>query len=87
MWNLINDCGKQLTVNTTVRERVDNSFLVYKIIEVEFDQYKLELINRDNMPVEEKLHNILDCSQLLQYHFEVQEHELVHEASSLPGKK
>ena len=87
MWNLINDCGKQLTVQTTVRERVDNSFLVYKIIEVEFDQYKLELINRDNMPVEEKIHNILDCNQLLQYRFEVEEPEPVQKASFLAEKK
>ena len=87
MWNLINDCGKQLTVQTTIRERVDNSFLVYKIIEVEFDQYKLELINRDNMPVEEKIHNILDCNQLLQYHFEVEEPEPVQKARYLAEKK
>ena len=73
MWNLITDCGKQLTVLSTVRERVDNSFLLYKIIEVEFDQYKLELTNRDSMPVTEKIHNILNCQQLVQYHFEVEE--------------
>jgi len=75
MWNLITDCGKQLTTLSTVREKVDHSFLVYKIIEVEFDQYKLELINRDSMPVTEKIHNILDCQQLVQYHFEVEEHK------------
>ena len=87
MWNLINDCGKQLTLLSTVRERVDNSFLVYKIIEVEFDQYKLELINRDNMPVAEKIHNILDCQQLVQYHFEVEEPELVEKNVPLVNKK
>jgi hypothetical protein len=87
MWKLIKDCGKHLTVETIVRERVDNSFLVYKIIEVEFDQYKLELTNRDNLPVEEKIHNILNCDQLLQYHFEVEEHEYAGEASSLTDKK
>lgn len=73
MWKSISDCGKQLTIHSTVRERVGNSFLVYKIIEVESDQYKLELINRDNMPVTEQIHNILDCHQLIQYHFEVEE--------------
>ena len=87
MWNLINDCGKQLTLLSTVRERVDNSFLIYKIIEVEFDQYKLELINRDNMPVAEKIHNILDCQQLVQYHFEVEELELVEKHGSPVNKK
>lgn len=75
MWNLITDCGKQLTILSTVRERVDNSFLLYKIIEVEFDQYKLELTNRDSMPVTEKIHNILNCQQLVQYHFEVEEQQ------------
>lgn len=77
MWQIISDCGKQLTIHSTVRERVDDSFLVYRIIEVEFDQYKLELINRDNMPVTEKIHNILDCHQLVQYHFEVEENVVV----------
>ncbi len=77
MWKTISDCAKQLTIHSRVRERVDQSFLVYEIIEVEFDQYKLELINRDNMPVTEKIHNILDCHQLLQYHFEVEEKVMV----------
>jgi hypothetical protein len=77
MWKPIINCDRQLTLNSRVRERVDSSFLVYEIISVEFDQYKLELINRDNMPVAEKIHNVLSCSQITEYHFEVEEKELV----------
>ncbi len=73
MWNLISDCDKQLTIHSRVRERVDDSFLEYEIIGVEFDLFKLELIKRDNNPVAEVIHNVLDCHQLIQYHFEVED--------------
>lgn len=73
MWNRINDCDKQLTIHSRVREKVDDSFLVYEIIGIEVDLYKLELVTRNNSPVEEKIHNVLDCQQLLQYHFEVEQ--------------
>jgi hypothetical protein len=73
MWNLISDCDKQLTIHSIVREKVDDSFLVYEIIGVEFDLFKLELIKRDNNAVAEVLHNVLDCQQLIQYHFEVED--------------
>ena len=76
MWTIINDCGKQLTVRSKVREKVDNHFKVYEIIEVEFDQYKLELILSNNLAPAEEQHNILSCRQLLQYQFEVEEKEI-----------
>ena len=76
MWTIINDCGKQLTVHSKIREKVDNFFNVYDIIEVEFDQYKLELIFSNNLAPAEKQHNILNCRQLLQYQFEVEEKEI-----------
>ena len=76
MWTIINDCGKQLTVHSKIREKVDNLFKVYDIIEVEFDQYKLELIFSNNLAPAEKQHNILNCRQLLQYQFEVEEKEI-----------
>ena len=76
MWTKINDCGKQLTIHSKVREKVDTHFKVYDIIEVEFDQYKLELILSSNLAPAEKQHNILSCQQLLQYQFEVDEKEI-----------
>ncbi len=76
MWTIINDCGKQLTVHCKIREKVDNHFKVYEIIEVESDQYKLELIFSNNLAPAEKQHNILNCQQLLQYQFEVEEKEI-----------
>ena len=71
MWKQINNCDSQITLHSRVREKVDDSFLIYEIIEVESDQYKLELISRGDVAVSEKLHNVLSCEQLSQYHFEV----------------
>ena len=76
MWTIINDCGKQLTLHSTIREKVDSHFNIYEIIEVEFDQYKLELIFSNNLAPAEKQHNILSCQQLMQYQFEVEEKEI-----------
>ncbi len=75
MWKRINDCDKQLTLHSKVREKAGQSFLVYEIIQMEFDQFKLELINRDNQPVDEKIHNVLNCEQIVEYNFEVEEIE------------
>jgi hypothetical protein len=72
MWTHIKDCGKQLTVNTKVREVDDRQVKVYKIIEVEFDQYKLELVSRDDVPPPETLHQVLTCPQLVQFGFELE---------------
>ncbi|MEO6252616.1 MAG: hypothetical protein ABIO79_04890 [Ferruginibacter sp.] len=70
MWQPIRDCGKQLTIHSLLRERRDNSYRVYEIIEVEFDQYHLQLLNEDDKPTED-LRQILNCEQLLQYRFQV----------------
>ncbi len=72
MWTKIINCGKQLTLHSIVREIQDGLIKVYDIIEVEYDQYKLELMTRDNKTVEGKHRNILNSQQLLRYQFEVQ---------------
>ncbi|HEY5392189.1 MAG TPA: hypothetical protein VIJ57_08755 [Hanamia sp.] len=46
---------------------------MYEIVEVEFDQYKLKLIEKNNSPVEEEARPVLTCVQLKQYAFEVEE--------------
>jgi hypothetical protein len=71
MWQTITNCGKQLSVQSKLRENDDGHYKVYTIIEIEFDQYKLELISRDEHPAEQKLHQVLNCEQLIRYRFQV----------------
>lgn len=73
MWTIINDCGKQLTIHSKLREKVDTHYKVYDLTEIEFDQYHLELLSTGDVPATDKQHNVLTCDQLLQYHFEVDE--------------
>ncbi|MEO6732725.1 MAG: hypothetical protein ABIN01_16000 [Ferruginibacter sp.] len=75
MWTKINDCGKQLTVHSKIREENEGQFKVYDIIEIEFDQYKVELILKENVQEVEKIHQVFSCEQLVQYNFEVEEDE------------
>ena len=72
MWIKLNDCGKQLTIHSKLRERDDDKVKVYEIIEVEFDQYKLELIDSNDPAIAEKLQQVLNCEQLVRYGFEVE---------------
>lgn len=73
MWTLITNCSKQLTIHSKVRESSNDYVALYEIVEVEFDKYRLTLLERNNLapagPVEVKLY----CRQLIQYGFEVEE--------------
>ena len=46
---------------------------LYEIAEVEFDRYKLKLLEKDNVAPEKQVQVKLDCLQLIQYGFEVEE--------------
>ena len=72
MWVTIKDCGKQITDHSRLREQADQQQKLYEVIEVEFDQYKLQLVSINDAPAE-KLELVLNCEQLLQYHFEVEQ--------------
>lgn len=72
MWEIIQDCGKQLTIHSRVREKPGHVYKVYDIIEVEFDQYHLHLLTENDNPAAEDLRQVLTCTQLLQYGFEVE---------------
>lgn len=72
MWTKIIDCGKQLTIHSKLKERDDDQVKLYEIVEVEFDQYKVELININNPAIQEKLQQVLSCEQLVQNGFEVE---------------
>ncbi|HEY5369588.1 MAG TPA: hypothetical protein VIJ75_11405 [Hanamia sp.] len=72
MWTPITDCGKQLTIHLRVMEKNDAVTKLYEIVEVEFDQFKLNLLEKNNSPVTEKAITTLSCSQLKKYAFEVE---------------
>ena len=71
MWTLITDCGKQLTIHSKVREMNEGDIVLYDIIGVESDQYKLKVIERNSVPETQEVRCILNCEQLLRYAFEV----------------
>lgn len=73
MWKLITDCGKQVTIRSKVREKNDAYIKMYEIVEVEFDQYKLKLLEKNNIAVTEEGMPVLTCLQLKQYGFEVEQ--------------
>ena len=73
MWTTLTHCGRQLTIHSKVREKKENYIGLYEIIEVEFDQYKLKLLERNNVPPAKETEVKLSCLQLIKYNFEVEE--------------
>lgn len=73
MWILITDCGKQVTIHSRVREMNDVYLKLYEIVEVEFDQYKLKLVEKNNVAATEEGKPVITCLQLKQYAFEVEQ--------------
>ncbi len=73
MWISIKDCGKQLTVHSKIREVNGNQIKIYDVVEVENDQYKLELITRNDLLITDKLQQTLSCQQLVTFNFEVEQ--------------
>jgi hypothetical protein len=73
MWTSLTNCGKQLTVHSKLREKNEDFTKLYEIVEVEFDQYKLKLLEKNNTAPEKEAEVKLSCRQLIQYGFEVEE--------------
>lgn len=73
MWTLITDCNKQLTIHSKLREKNDAYTKLYEIIEVESDQYKLSLLEKNDLPQKREGNPLLNCLQLKKYAFEVEE--------------
>lgn len=71
MWQPIQDCAKQLTIHSRLRERAGDVYKIYDITEVEFDQYHLQLLSENDGPAED-LGQVLTCKQLIEYRFEVE---------------
>ncbi|CAN5586181.1 hypothetical protein BH11BAC3_BH11BAC3_06870 [soil metagenome] len=72
MWTKITDCGKQLIIHSKIRELAGDQVNVYTIVAIEFDQYKVELIETKQPTTAEKLQQTLNCTQLLQHGFEIE---------------
>ena len=73
MWKLITNCSRQLTIHSKIREKDNDLFTIFEIVEVEFDQYKLKLIEKKNLPVADGVEQILNCRQLIEYGLEVEQ--------------
>ncbi|MEO8819574.1 MAG: hypothetical protein ABI374_01900 [Ginsengibacter sp.] len=73
MWTLITDCNKQLTIHSKIREKNDAYTKLYEIIEVESDQYKLSLVEKNDLRQKGEGNPLLNCLQLKKYAFEVEQ--------------
>ncbi len=71
MWQPLKDCGKQLTIHSRLREKLDEGYNLYEIIEVEYGQYHLQLLEKE-ATAGESLRQVLNGAQLLGYGFEVE---------------
>lgn len=77
MWKPLTNCSKQLRIHSKVRERAGQYSIIYDVVDIEFDQYKLAIVSKDDVPVTDSDHNILSCEKLLSYNFEVDDVEPV----------
>lgn len=73
MWTPLTNCNKQLTIHSKLRETDGQHVKLYEITEVEFDKYKLKLLEKDNVVSEKLVQVKLKCSQLTRFNFEVEE--------------
>lgn len=73
MWKLITDCKKQIIINKKIRQNAYGRTLIYSIIDIEFDQYHLKLLFRDNTPAADKVIIVLNSEQIVKDRFEIEE--------------
>lgn len=73
MFTPITNCSKQLTIHSKVRESSTDYVALYEIAGVEFDQYRLNLLERNSVAPEGAVEVKLNCQQMLKYGFEVEE--------------
>lgn len=71
MWTPLTNCSQQLRLHSKIRERAGEYTIIYDVVTIEFDQYKLAITSKDDVPVTDSQFNVLNCEQLLHYHFEV----------------
>lgn len=75
MWAILNSCSRQLTIHSKLRQKSEGYEAIYEITEVEFDQYRLKLLERNGEAPLKPYEVKLSCPKLLQYGFEVEQKE------------
>lgn len=73
MFTPITNCSKQVTIRSKVRESATDYVALYEITEVEFDQYRLKLLERNSLAPAGLVEVKLNCQQLLKFGFEVEQ--------------
>jgi hypothetical protein len=73
MWKLLISCAQQLTIHSKVRQNTNGYTAVYEITEVEFDQYRLKLLERNGVIPVTEFEVKLSCAKLIKYGFEVED--------------
>ena len=73
MWKPLENCDRQIRIHSKLKETTGDTHKIYQIVEIEFDQYHLSLIQVNKEPVNHTQYNILTCAQLKKYAFEIEE--------------
>lgn len=71
MWTVLQDCGKQLRLHSRLREKLPDGYRVYAVTEVEYDQYHLQLLSKNELPSEDT-RQVVTGDQLIRFGFEVE---------------
>ncbi len=72
VWIPLTDYAKQLILHCKLRERNDDSTNIYEVIEIEFDQYKLKQLSKNNVSLQEAVEIIVTSEQIMSFKFDIQ---------------
>ena len=72
MWKQIIDPNKEITVNCKLKQMSEGIEKIYNTNIVEYDQFHIQLLNKNNFPVTEVMRMTLSPKQILDYKFQVE---------------
>ncbi len=72
MWTALTNCSKQITVHTKLKETDEGFVKLYEVVSIEFDQFKLKLLEKNGMVPVVTVQLDLSCDQLKKYGFEAE---------------
>ncbi|MBK8711450.1 MAG: hypothetical protein IPL97_06210 [Niastella sp.] len=73
MWIPLTNCNKQIYLHSKLKESDEGFVKIYEIVSIEFDQYKLKLLEKNNEPPAVEVELNLSCKQLREFRFEVED--------------
>ncbi|OJW10754.1 MAG: hypothetical protein BGO53_14345 [Sphingobacteriales bacterium 39-19] len=73
MWIPLTNCSKQISLHSKLKESDEGFIKIYEIVSIEFDQYKLKLLEKNNVPPTVEVELNLSCNQLREFRFEVED--------------